>query len=308
MNIPITRSGSHASHEYPEDVNTLNIGKRFFYFQAKCSIEYIHDVDITGDLLIDLKERGVDLFSFVQRSFLGFEQRYSFPVEDESISLLKIDSFDHWLRFQIRSYERNRIRRAERKGIVIKLAEINGNFIRNSQRIYNETPIRQGRRYTGYGLSLAAIREKFSNLSKSEVLGAYYNSELVGLLWMVYGDRVARIKSFVSLISHRDKSPNNALMAEAVKRCSEKSFRFIIYEKMGYLPSLDSFKIHNGFRECLVPRYYVPLSRKGMLAIKLRVHKEVQYSLPPRISRALLPIYSLASWAIPPSIWQHLSD
>lgn len=305
MRTLVVKSGSH---EHPENINTLTIGKRFFYLQAKYSIEYIYDADITKELLIDLKERGVDLFTFVQRSFLRFGQRYSFPSEDESISLLRINSFDDWWRFQIRTEERNRIRKADRKGIVIKLAKIDENFIRSSQRIYNETPIRQGRRYTGYGLSLAAVREKFSNLSKSEVLGAYYDGELVGLLWMVYGDRVARIRSFVSLIKHRDKSPNNALMAEGVKRCSERGFRFIVYEKMGYLPSLDSFKIHNGFRECVVPRYYVPLSKKGMLAIKLRVHREIQYSLLPRISRALLPIYSLASQAIPPSIWQRLSD
>jgi hypothetical protein len=305
MKTLVVKSGSN---ENPEDINTLTIGKRFFYLQAKYSLEYIYDTDITKELLIDLKERGVDLFAFVQRSFLRFGQKYSFPREDESISLLKINSFDEWWRFQIRKDERNRVRNAERKGIVIKLAEIDENFIRSSQRIYNETPIRQGRRYTGYGLSLAAVREKFSNLSKSEVLGAYYDGELVGLLWMVYGDRVARIRSFVSLIKHRDKSPNNALMSEGVKRCSERGFRFIVYEKMGYLPGLDSFKMHNGFRECVVPRYYVPLSKKGMLAIKLRVHREVQYSLSPRISRGLLPIYSLASQAIPPSIWQRLSD
>ena len=151
------------------------------------------------------------------------------------------------------------------------------------------------------------MREKFSNLSKSEVLGAYYNGELVGLLWMVYGDTVARIRSFVSLIKHREKAPNNALMAEGVKRCSERGFRSIVYEKMGYLPGLDSFKMHNGFKECVVPRYYVPLSNKGMLAIKLRVHKEIQYSLSPRISRALLPICSLASRAVPSNIWRHIA-
>jgi hypothetical protein len=85
-------------------------------------------------------------------------------------------------------------------------------------------------------------------------------------------------------------------------------FVFIVYEKMGYLPGLDLFRISNGFRKCIVPRYYVSLSKKGMLAIKLRVHREIQYSLPTKISRALLPIHSLASQAIPPSIWQRLSD
>jgi len=304
MKTPVERG----DHDHPEDINSLIVRKRFFYVQAKYSIEYIYGVNITKELLIGLKENAVDLFTFVQRSFLRFEQKYSFLSENESISLLKVNSFDDWWKSQIRKDERNRVRNAERKGIVTKLAKIDENFIRSSQRIYNETPIRQGRRYTGYGLSLADVREKFSNLSRSEVLGAYYEGELVGLLWMIYGDEVARIRSFVSLIRHRDKSPNNALIAEGVKRCSERGFRFIVYEKMGYLPSLDSFKMHNGFRECVVPRYYVPLSTKGLLALNLRIHKGAQYSLSPRMSRALLPLYSLVSQAVPLRVWRSLSD
>lgn len=294
--------------KHPDDVDTVLIGRRFFYVQAKYSIEYIHDPCITKELLTDLKEKGVDLFTFVHRSFLSPAQRYPFPHENESISLLPISSFDDWWRFQVRKDERNMVRKAERRGIVVKSALIDEDFIRSAQRIYNETPIRQGRRYTGYGLSLTAVREKFDSLRNSEVLGAYLDNELIGLLWMVYGDSVVRIRSFVSLIKHRDKAPNNALMAEGVRRCSEKNFRFLVYEKMGYLPSLDSFKIHNGFRRCIVPRYYVPFSTRGVLAVKLRVHREIQYSLPPRISRTLLPLYSLASQAIPLSIWQRLSD
>jgi hypothetical protein len=301
--IPIVERGSH---EYPEDVVTFTIGKRFFYLQAKHSIEYLYDVNVTKDLVIDLKKAGADLLTFVQRSFLTSRKRYPFWSEAEPIALLSITSFDEWWKFQIRSEERNRTRKAQKKGIAVKLAKIDTNFVRSSQRIYNETPIRQGRRYTGYGLSLETVKEKFNNLNESEVLGAYYNGELVGLLWMVYGDSVARIKSFVSLTEHRDKAPNNALMAEAVKRACEKNFHFIVYEKMGYLPSLDLFKMHNGFREQIVLRHYLPLSKKGMLAMKLGVYREIQYFFSPRASRALLPAYSLASRVIPPSIWQRL--
>lgn len=298
----------NGNSEHPDDVDTVVVGKRLFYLQARHSIEYIHDPCTSKEFLTDLVKRGVDLYTFVQRSFLRPAREYPFPREDESISLLSLNSFDDWWKRQVRKDERNMVRKAEKKGIVVRSAEVDEDFTRSAQKIYNETPVRQGRRYTGYGLSLTAVRDKFEGLNNSEILGAYYNDELVGILWMVYGDSVARIRSFVSLIKHRDKAPNNALMAEGVRRCCEKNFRFIVYEKMGYLPSLDSFKIHNGFRKCVVPRYYVPLSNRGVLAIRLRVHREIQYSLPPRISRALLPMYSLASQAIPLSVWQHLSD
>ncbi len=295
-------------NEDSKECNSIIIRKQFFYLQARLSKEYIYAPNITRELVTDLKKKGVDLFTFVQRSFLEFAQTYPFHCEDEPISLLSINSFDDWWKFQIKKAERNRTRKAEKAGIAVKLAAIDENFIRSSQRIYNETPIRQGRRYTGYGLSLEALRGKFSNMENSEILGAYYSGELVGLLWIVYGDSVATFRSFVSLLKHRDKAPNNALMAEGVKRCCENGFHFIEYGKMGYLPSLDSFKRHNGFKRCIVQRYYVPLSTKGVLALKLKIHREVQYSLPPRISRALLPLYSLVSQAIPANIWQWLSD
>jgi hypothetical protein len=305
LEMPIVESGSH---EYPEDVVTITFGKRLFYSWARQSREYLFDADVTKELFADLKDKGVDLFTFVQRSYLQSEKMYSFPREDESIALLKIESFDDWWRFQVRTEERNRVRKAEKKGIEIKSVKVDEHFIRNSHKIYNETPVRQGRRYTGYGLSLEAVRQKFSNLKNSEILGAYYNGEVVGLLWMIYGDQVARIASFVSLVKHRDKAPNNALFAGGVKRLLEKGFHFIVYERFGYLPNLDSFKRHNGFRECIIPRYYVPLSNKGMLAIRLRAHREVEHFLSPRISRVLLPIYSLASRAIPSTIWQRVSE
>ena len=47
--------------------------------------------------------------------------------------------------------------------------------------------------------------------------------------------------------------------------------------------SLREFKERNGFREVLVPRYYVPLNLKGRIAIKLGLHRGVMGVLPHRI-------------------------
>jgi hypothetical protein len=229
-------------------------------------------------------------------------------MEDEIIGLLQISSFDNWWKLQIRKKERNMVRRAEKKGVIVRPVRIDEDFIRGAHEIYNETPIRQGRRYIGYGISLADVRRKFSNLRRSEVLGAYGDkNRLMGLLWIIYGDRAARIGSFVSVTSQRDVSPNNALMAELARRCCEKGFHFIIYERMGYLPSLDSFKRHNGFKGYAIPRYYVPLSKKGALALKLGVHKGIEHALPPRLSRALLPAYSLATRVMPLRILEKIT-
>jgi hypothetical protein len=292
----VSGNGGHS------DIDNITIGKRLFYNYAQNSIEYIYDTRPTEELFTTLKEKKVDIFTFVQRNFISCEQKYLFHSENESIALLEINSFDDWWSLQIRTEERNRIRKAEKQEVIVKLVQTDDHFFRSAQRIYNETPVRQGRKYTGYGLSLQAVRDKFSDLKQSEILGAYYDGNLIGLLWIVYGDKVARIISFVSLIKYRDKAPNNALLAETVKRCLEKGFRFLVYEKMGYIPTLDSFKFHNGFRKYVIPRYFIPLSQKGLLAMKLHIHKDIQYSLSPRMSNVLLPLYGLATKIIPQDI------
>jgi hypothetical protein len=297
------RIAQKGNNSYPEDVNVLLLSKRIFYCHAQFFIEYIEDNDPSKDLLNNLKSKGVDLFTFVQRSFMMNAQQYPFPNEVEPIALLKITSFENWWNSQIRKEERNLVRKAGKKGIKIETVEIDENFIKGTQMICNETPIRQGRRYIGYGISRAALKRKFQGLSNSDVFGAYYNKELVGILWLVYGDRVARIRSFLSLIRHRDKAPNNALMAAAVSRCCERGFHFIVYEKLGYLPNLDVFKIHNGFRGVAIPRYYIPLSERGEWAIKFKMNRDMEHFFAPRIARFLLPVYSLVSRVTPEKVW-----
>lgn len=297
---------SNSTCTLPSDVVTPFVEKRFFFQKARYSIEYLYDTYPTRISLSSLKDVGVDLFTFVERTFITGEQKYPFKRESEPIALLTTKSFDDWWEHQINKKVRNLIRKADKARISVYSPKIDSNFVRGAFKIYNETPIRQGRKYSGYGVSLTSITERFKNLQNSEVLGAYFGEELVGLLWMVYGDRVARIRSFVSLIKQRDKAPNNALIAEGVKRCSKRGINFIIYEKMGYLPGLDSFKKQNGFREFVTPRYYVPLSWKGMLAIKLGIHKEIQYSFSPRMSIVLLSLYNSFSRTIPTSLWKRI--
>ena len=296
------------NNRHIEDSITLKLEKRFFYVQAKYSIEYLFDANITRDLMAKLEKDNVDIFTFVERSFLYPPKKYSFfnAEVSESIAILTINSFDHWWSKQIDKKTRNMIRKAEKTGVVVKLVTIDDKFIKGAQMIYNETPIRQGRRYEGYGLRLADVRKKFENLQDSEILGAYIGQELIGLLWLAYGDSVARVRSFVSLVKERNRAPNNMLMSEGVRRCSDLGYHFIVYEKMGFLPGLDAFKLQNGFRRFSVSRYYVPLTYKGMLVLKLKIYKEIQYSLPIIIHRSMLPIFNFLSKKIPPQIWERV--
>jgi hypothetical protein len=278
--------------------DSLMIERHWFYSIARYSIpsEHIKDITLSRELLDSLVQRNVDLFTFVQRSFLSHQRkrRYEFFSDSEPIGLLKIPSFDEWWR-SIDYNARRCIRKSTKLGVRVKPADIDEEFIAGAQRIYNETPIRQGRRYSGYGLSIDDLNEKFTSMENSEVLGAYFRDELIGLLWVSYGYEVAAYRSFLSFIKQRDKYPNNALLAESVRRCCQKGYHFLTYGNMGYLPGLDFFKANHGFRQFFIPRYYVPLSTRGELAIKLKVYKRIEESLPPKLERALLPLYNRVS-------------
>jgi hypothetical protein len=258
-------------------------------------MEHIYDIEPAKELLHTLRNEGVDLFTFIERSFLGASaskklEHFSSP---ETIGLLCIKTFDEWFKSATDNTTRRHIRKAQRMGLKVSVVDINETFLRGAFRIYNETSIRQGRKYSGYGLSMAELRRKFSLMDDSEVLGAYFDNELIGLIWVGYGDRVAAVNSFLSLISCRDKYyPNNALLAETVKRCCQKGYNFLTYWNMGYNPGLDLFKKMNGFKRFFVPRYYVPLSTKGLLAIKLKLYQPIEHSFSPTVTRALVPIYN----------------
>jgi hypothetical protein len=298
-------SGQGGVYPYASDANILVTEKRLFCRYAQYSHEYLHDADHTAELLADLKKRGVDLFTFVQRSFMQHERRYLFLKENECIALLKISSFDNWWNFQANKKTRNLVRKAQKSGVIVEPVEENEDFARDVLRIYDETPIREGRRFGRYRtMNLAVLGRGFRNLRNSDLLGAYVNRQLIGFMWIIYGDKVAELENCLSLIQHRDKAPMNMLMAEAVRRCSKKGVHFLVYEKFGYLPGLDSFKMHNGFKRCVTTRYFVALSQRGSLAIKLKMHKDIAYSLSPRLTRTLLPIYRTFTRVIPSAVWQ----
>src|SRR5690606_9831442 len=68
----------------------------------------------------------------------------------------------------------------------------------------------------------------------------------------------------------------NALLAHAVRLCAEKRLTHLVYGSYSYhgqVNSLSEFKRRHGFTEVKLPRYYIPLTAKGRLALRLRCHQ-----------------------------------
>ena len=255
-----------------------------FLRQAWIYGEWYTDVDDPASIIETLKEISPrpDLFTFVQRIPHG-EPRYSYYWEPEGWAVLPVTSFDHWWNNQIKFKARNHARKAEKKGVILKRPEFDDAFVQGMVEIFNETPVRQGRPFWHYGKDFETVKREFSRfLFRESLIGAYYEDELIGFIMLGYAGEFAVLGQIISKIDHRDKSTNNALLAEAVRICEEKSIPFLFYAGWDER-SLGKFKKSNGFERFDVPRYYVPLTIKGRLALSLKLHHGIKDVIPENI-------------------------
>ena len=187
------------------------------------------------------------------------------------------------------------VRRAEKDGVKVTVVEPNEKFAEGVWKIYNETPIRQERAFPHYGEPLEAVIRNVLTAQKSTFIGAYLQEELVGFTQLLYGDNIAIINQILSMQRHWDKALNNALLAKAVEVCTSNGNRWLMYGRVGNHPSLDKFKESNGFVKFPITRYYIPLTRKGKIAMQLGVHRDFKDSLPESIKYPLIPILNWIS-------------
>jgi hypothetical protein len=87
------------------------------------------------------------------------------------------------------------------------------------------------------------------------------------------------------MVKHGDKAPTNALIAQAIQGCADRGIRYLSCANFSY--SLAEFKRHNGFEKIEIPRYYVPLTIAGRVALRFGLHHEAIDWVP---GRSLLPI------------------
>ena len=96
-----------------------------------------------------------------------------------------------------------------------------------------------------------------------------------------------RILHAISGIDPRNGGPTNALIAKAVDLCQQKGISNLVYGKYFYGNKQNSplleFKVRNGFREILVPRFYVPLTKWGAMCLKLKLYRGPVGLLPPSL-------------------------
>ena len=233
-----------------------------------------------------------DLFTFAQR-VPDSKPRFDFHMEWDNVAVIPISSYDTWFREQISSASRRNIRASEKKGMVIRADQFDEKYIHGIMSIFDESPVRHGRKYWHYGKDFAAVQaENGTYRERSTFLGAYLKDEMIGYMKIVWDTRSAAIMQILSKMEFLDKRPNNALLSEAVRLCSERGVNHLLYERFVYgnkgEDSLTRFKESNGFVRMDLPRYYVPLTHKGSLVLRLGLHRDPKDLVPQWMRRRLL--------------------
>src|SRR5213595_3295487 len=231
-------------------------------------------------------ENGADILTFTQR-VPDLEPRYRYQMELDAMAVLPIKSYDLWWEKQIERQARNKIRKAQKKGVVVRSTDFDDRLVDGMTSIFNETPIRQGRHFLHYGKDFETVKRQFSRyLFREEIFGAYLGEELVGFVMLADAGKYAFLGQIISKIAHRDLAPTNALLAKAVERCAEKRFPYLVYA-LWLDDSLGDFKRSNGFQRFDLPRYFVPLTMRGKLALKLGLHRGWKSAVPKQIRKPL---------------------
>jgi hypothetical protein len=228
----------------------------------------------------------IDLFTFIQR-LSETSPKYGYPTESDNMAAIRVTTFDDWMTRQIDSKVRNMIRKAAKSGVVVREVPFDDAFVRGISAIYNETPIRQGVPFWHYGKDLETVRSMNGTfIDRSVLIGAYLENDLIGFVKLVADeDRTqAGLMQIVSMMQHRDKAPTNALIAQAVRSCADRGISYLWYAKFSYgkkqPDSLADFKRHNGFQKVELPRYYVPLTLTGRIALRFGLHHGIADWIP----------------------------
>jgi hypothetical protein len=266
-------------------LTTINLEDEWF--------EDLRDPEAVIEILKNQTGFRADVLTFWQR-LPDIEPRYPFHQEWDEIAVLESKSYDHWWNHKIKPRVRSLIRKAEKEGVVVRETAYDDDFVKGMTVIFNEAPVRQGRRFWHYGKDFETVKKQFSRyLHREHMIGAYLHGEMIGFIMLANAGTFGITGQIISSIRHRDKATNNALIAKAVEVCEKRRLDHLVYLFWSD-DSLSEFKRRCGFEKTLVPRYYVPLTATGKIGMKLGAHRGWKAMLPKRVKASLKRLRS--SW------------
>ena len=243
--------------------------------------------------LEELRRSGVkaDLFTFSQK-LPETTPKFSYHQEWDNYATVPITTYKEWLEKRVEYDVRKAIKRATKAGVVVKVSEFNDTLVQGIVDIYGESATRQGKAFWHYQKDFDQVKlEAGTHLDKCEFICAYFEEELIGFIKLAYIGKIAATIHVIAKKKHFDKKATNALLAKAVEICEAKGMTHLTYGNYIYddpASSLTEFKRRNGFEKALLPRYYVPLSLKGRIALKLGAHHGWRALIPASVKRTIV--------------------
>jgi hypothetical protein len=242
----------------------------------------------------------IDLFTFLQQ-LPETSPKYPYPFEMDNLAVLSVSTFEHWWTKQVDNKTRNMARKAEKKGVVVREAPFDEVLVTGIREIYNESPVRQGRRFPHYGKSLETVWNMSKTYGDSSVfIGAFDGEKMIGFIKLTIDDSgiQAGIMHILSMLRYKEKAPTNALLVQAVRSCADRGVSHLVYSKFAYgkklRSSLSDFKERNGFQRVDMPRYFVPLTSWGSRAFAMGLHRPIVDRVPENLAAKLRELRS--SW------------
>jgi hypothetical protein len=265
-------------------------------------IASVHEEKVLGNdvikdpvLFVRQLNRGplqADILTFAQ-AIPETAPKYNYPFEWDNSAAIPITTYEEWFAKQAATDVRQNVKKAAKRGVSVRPVPFTDSFVEQIVGLYNESAVRQGRRFWHYGKGFEQIKKETGHcLERSEFIGAYVEEELIGFIKLLYIGVTADIVLIVTKQQHFERRPTNALIAKAVEICAQRRVAYLTYAKYAYgkkaSSSLAEFKRRHGFQRVDFPRYYIPLTFKGQLACRLKLYRSVKDMLPESVLNLLL--------------------
>jgi len=264
-----------------------------FLRTASLKKRWQEDVENPAEVIQVLKNAPlrIDLLRFWQR-VPETEPKFAYYKEWRDVAAIPVTTFDHWWEKQINTKTRNMVRKSKKSGVTIEEVEFSDELVRGIVGVFSESPVRRGKAFWHYGGDFESVKKAMSaDLEEAVFIAAYYEKELIGFTKLLITDRSAMVTLILDKMSHRHKSPMNGMIAKAVEICANRKIPYITYT-LWRRGDHGEFQKRNGFQKMPVPEYFVPLTIKGKLALRLGMHKGLKGALPERVIVWLLALRS----------------
>jgi hypothetical protein len=262
-----------------------------FIKTASLKNEWQEDIENPYEVILELKAAPakLDLLRFWQR-IPENEPKSNYYHEWRDVAAIPVSGYKHWFEKQITRSARNKVRKTQKFGVVIEETELNDELVRGIMGIFNQSPVRRGKRFWHYGKDFETVKKEMSlDLNQSIFVTAYYRDELIGFVKLLFADRYALLTVILDKLNHRDKAPMNGMIAKAVEICAARRVPYLVYYMWRRAGHRD-FQESMGFERIPIPEYFVPLSLKGTVALRLGLHRGVRGLIPEKTMGWLLAL------------------